>query len=154
MAGVSGRRGRSSRQINVGARPNGSHVVIGDAVGRIVVPEDLTGLDEGGLNDLLGKIEADGAEMAKSDDMSDDAIAEIEGLADDMDRVLVELDGRRQQAAEQSSRRSTAIARLTGTAEEGDEGEQPPPEEPASPPPPLRGRGGGAAPPRAPRARG
>jgi hypothetical protein len=130
MAGVSGRRGRSSRQINVGARPNGSHVVIGDAVGRIVVPEDLTGLDEGGLNDLLGKIEADGAEMAKSDDMSDDAIAEIEGLADDMDRVLVELDGRRQQAAEQSSRRSTAIARLTGTAEEGDEGEQPPPEQP------------------------
>lgn len=77
----------------------------------IVIPADLTQLDDDALEELGNQIEARVTELADGD-VTAESVAELEELGEGFDRVCVETANREQAAAELAERQAAALSRF------------------------------------------
>lgn len=88
----------------------------------ITVPEDLTVLSEDELNALASQIQEAAAEMRDAATTDDTALAQLEALATDYQRVVDELGAREEQAMARAERVQSALSKIGG-AEPTEQGE-------------------------------
>lgn len=88
---------------------------------RIIIPEELSELSDEELSQLQADISTVAAELASDAMISDEALAEVERMAAENERIAQELGDRQIAANERAERAQNALTRIGSPAVEGDE---------------------------------